>query len=144
MLQSQVEIKHYSIAYLSHSKHCGAELPLGAGLIHTALMDEYLISLHVAHTSHTLNGHSALLHFKRSNVVENTRIITFDFYPGLMYHTCMIIRETLIMMIITIAAGIYASLLCWWRDHSLLEVYLLESTLAEFKFISQQVPFLVS
>ena len=61
-----------------------------------------------------------------------------------MYHTSMIIRETLTMMIITIAAGIYAGLLCWWRDHSLLEVYILESTLAEFKFISQQVPFLIA
>ena len=56
----------------------------------------------------------------------------------------MIIRETLIMMIISIAAGIYAGLLCWWRDHSLLEFYILESVLAEFKFTSQQVPFLVS
>ena len=45
MWQSQVEIKHYSAAYLLRSKHCSAELPLRAGLMCTALMHEYPISL---------------------------------------------------------------------------------------------------
>ena len=45
MWQSQVEIEHYSIAYLSCSKHYSAELLLRVGLIRTALMHEYLISL---------------------------------------------------------------------------------------------------
>ena len=42
--------------------------------------------VYVAHTSPTLNKHSALQHFEHSNAVENTRIITFDFsrYAGLL------------------------------------------------------------
>ena len=55
----------------------------GVGLIRTALVHGYLRSLRVAHTNHTLNGHSALQHFERSNMVESTKIITFDLYPGL-------------------------------------------------------------
>ena len=35
----------------------------------------------------TLNGSSALEHFKRSNAIEIRNVIMFDFYPGLPHIT---------------------------------------------------------
>ena len=78
MWQSRVEIEHYSIAYLSRSKCCSAELPLRAGLIRAAWMYGYLISL-VANTSLTLNG--SLRYSTLS--AEKCNKIMFDFYLGL-------------------------------------------------------------
>ena len=67
--QSQVETKHYSIAYLSRSKHYSAELPLRAGLIRTALM--HVKSIYVVHVSPAVNGSSALQCFECRKAVEN-------------------------------------------------------------------------
>jgi len=62
MWQSQVEIEHYSIAYLSRSKHYSAELLLRAGLIHAALM--HVKSIYVVHMSPAINRSSALQCFE--------------------------------------------------------------------------------
>ena len=67
--QSQVEIKHYSAAYLSCSKHCSTELLLRTGLIRTALMHEYLISLRSAYERRPY-GSSALQCFECGKAVE--------------------------------------------------------------------------
>ena len=72
MWQSQVEIKHYSIAYFNCITAFEAFLRRtsvkgGAHYI-CKLMNTYLI--HTAHVSPTLNRSSVLEHFECSNAIE--------------------------------------------------------------------------
>ena len=100
MWQSRVEIKH-SIAQLTtlpYLKHCNAKLPLRVGLIRTAKMNEYLMSLCSTCMSPTLDGSFALQHFEHCIMVEMYNGIVLNYYPGLphMYvlYTCNIEGNT--------------------------------------------------
>ena len=64
--QSRVEIEHYSIVYLSRSKHCSAELPLRVVLMCAVLMHGYLISLCCEYEAHPTEG----LRYSTSNAVK--------------------------------------------------------------------------
>ena len=72
--QSQVEIKHYSAAYLLRSKHCCAELPLRAGLVHS--FDAWIPDKSACIWAPTLYGSSVLQCFKRGKVVEKVTVIS--------------------------------------------------------------------
>ena len=80
--RSNIILLHNSTV-LPHSKHSSTKLPLRPGLIHAAVMHEYLISLSSTRMRPALNRSFALLRFKRSNMVEICNEIMFAFYPGL-------------------------------------------------------------
>ena len=88
------------LTILLHSKCCGAELPLWAGLIRaTRLIRESCIF--AACKSPTFNRSFALQRFECSIEVELRNRIMFDFYPGLP-HNC-----TNLPIMLSLYLGVY-------------------------------------
>ena len=71
------------IASLPLKRHI-AELPLRTDEAHMRFIHSLDIRcIYEAHMSPTLNGSSAVRHFKHRNAIEIRNGITFDFYTGL-------------------------------------------------------------
>ena len=83
MWQSQVEIEHYSVVYfdrITAFKVLYRRTSVKGG---ADMRCVNVVSIHEFTQSPSLNGSSALEHFKRSNAIEIRNGIMFDFYPGL-------------------------------------------------------------
>ena len=84
MLQSRVEIEHYSVAYfdtLLHLKRCSSELPLRAELVPATYNYQVFMSLGCAYEPPPLNRKFRL--YSALNVVMQLKYTMVQFLPGL-------------------------------------------------------------